>query len=244
MVCVGDTCYDAAIMNARQTEKQIRSGVDSTTAAGDAGMRLFSVGHSNHDWPTFVALLRRVGIAALADVRSSPYSRWLPHFNKGALENGLREQGIAYVFLGDLLGGRPGSRTLYDDEGCLDFERVRATAEFQRGLEQLTRHPLGSPLAFLCSEEDPLDCHRGLMIAPALGALGFSPNHLRKDGSIETNEQMEKRLLRETGVGIGLLDGLFAAMLTDEDRRALVAEAYRRRGRRKAYRLREDEERE
>ncbi|HWG47204.1 MAG TPA: DUF488 domain-containing protein [Gemmataceae bacterium] len=209
------------------------------TTAG-SGVRLFSVGHSNHDWPTFLALLQQAGVTALADVRSSPYSRWLPHFNKGPLESGLREQGIAYVFLGDLLGGRPTSRMLYDDEGYLDYERMRATTGFQRGLEQLTRGLLGSPVVFLCSEEDPLDCHRGLMIAPALAALGFPPNHLRKDGFIETNGEMESRLLRETGVGAGLLDGLFAAMLTEEDRRALLTEAYRQMARRKAYRIPED----
>ncbi len=121
---------------------------------------------------------------------------------------------------------------------------VRESAEFQRGLDRLTGDWLGSSVAFLCSEEDPLDCHRGLMIAPALLARGFAPNHLRKDGSIETNEEMERRLLRETGVGAGLLDGLFAAIVTDEDRRLLLAEAYRQRARRKAYRLREDEDTE
>jgi len=146
--------------------------------------------------------------------------------------------------LGDLLGGRPESRALYDDEGRVDYERVRETEMFQRGLDQLTRGLFGSPVAFLCSEEDPLDCHRGLMIAPALGALGFPPNHLRRDGSIETNEAMESRLLRATGVGAGLLDGLFAALVTDEDRLMLLAEAYRHMARRKAYRLPEDDDTE
>lgn len=203
---------------------------------GAIGVRLLSVGHSNHDWPAFVALLRGAGVAALADVRSHPYSRRYPYFNREPLKDGLREHGIAYVFLGDLLGGRPASPALYDDEGRVDYERVRRTAEFQRGLERLAHGLLGCTVAFLCSEEDPLDCHRGLMIAPALTEHGFTPGHLRKDSSIETNEAMENRLLRETRVGAGLLDGLFAAVLTEEDRQALLAEAYRRMARRKAYR--------
>jgi uncharacterized protein (DUF488 family) len=202
----------------------------------ETGVRLLSVGHSNHDWPTFVALLRGAGVTSLADVRSSPYSRRYPYFNKGPLEEGLREYDVAYVFLGDLLGGRPASPALYDDDGRVDYERVRRTAEFQRGLERLTRGLSGPTTAFLCSEEDPLDCHRGLMIAPALAARGFTPGHLRKDGTIETNEGMEGRLLRETRVGAGLLDGLFAAMITAADRRALLVEAYRRMARQKAYR--------
>src|SRR5262249_29152517 len=162
-----------------QTGKQMRN-------EGGTGVRLLSVGHSNHDWPIFVALLRGAGVATLADVRSSPYSRRHPYFNKGPLENGVGEHGIAYAFLGDLLGGRPASPTLYDDDGRVDYERVRRTADFQRGLERLTRGLPGPIIAFLCSEEDPLDCHRGLKIAPALVEHGLAPGHLRKDGFIET----------------------------------------------------------
>jgi hypothetical protein len=234
MVCARAACYDAVIMDVPRAERQMRN-------AREDGVRLLSVGHSNHDWPAFVALLRGASVTTLADVRSRPYSRRHPYFNKGPLEDGLREHGIAYVFLGNLLGGRPASDALYDDEGRVDYERVRRTAEFQRGLEQLTGGLLGPTIAFLCSEEDPLDCHRGLMIAPALAARGLTPSHLRKDGSLETNEAMEARLLRETGAGAGLLDGLFAAMLSAEDRQALLAEAYRRMARRKAYSLPKEE---
>jgi hypothetical protein len=102
----------------------------------------------------------------------------------------------------------------------------------------------GLTIALLCSEEDPLDCHRGLMIAPALSALGHALCHLRRDGSIETNEDMENRLLHETGIGAGLLDGLFAALLTEEDRQAMLAEAYQRMAVQKAYRMQEDEQAE
>lgn len=218
-------------MNVPRTGMQMRSG----GASPETAARPLSVGHSNHDWPAFVALLRGAGVTALTDVRSSPYSGRYPYFNKGPLESGLREYGIPYVFLGDLLGGRPASPALYDEEGRVDYERMRRTAEFQRGLERLTRGSLGDTVAFLCSEEDPLDCHRGLMIAPALAERGISPGHLRRDGSIETNEAMEDRLLRETKIGAGLIDGLFAHLLSAEDRRALVAEAYRQMGRRKAF---------
>lgn len=225
-------------MDEARTERQMPSALVGANAAA----RLLSVGHSNHDWPAFVALLRGAAVTALADVRSFPYSGRFPYFNRKPLARGLRREGIAYVFLGDLLGGRPAQPSLYDDEGCVDYERVRRTEAFQRGLDQLTQAGNGNTVAFLCSEEDPLDCHRGLMIAPALCERGFPPQHLRKDGSLETHEQTERRLLRETGVGAGLVDGLFAATLTEEDRRALLSEAYRRRARRKAYRWQGDAE--
>jgi hypothetical protein len=146
MVCTGSTGYDAAIMNESPTEKQMRS----ETAPPEASVRLLSVGHSNHDWPAFVALLRGAGVTAVADVRSRPASGRYPYFNKGPLESGLRAHGISYTFLGELLGGRPASRLLYDEEGRVDYERIRRTAEFQHGLEWLMSGLLG-----LAGEEPP-----------------------------------------------------------------------------------------
>ncbi len=204
--------------------------------------RLLSVGHSNHDWPRFLDLLRGAGVTAVADVRSSPYSRRLPEYNRGALEAALRQSGIAYVFLGDQLGGRPADRDLYDPEGWADYARVRRTASFRRGLDRLLLGAEDYTVAMLCAEEDPLDCHRGLMIAPALAELGRPPLHLRKDGSLETTADMERRLLKLTGVGDGLLDGLFAAQLGEDERRTLLAEAYRARNRKIAYRAQAEED--
>jgi uncharacterized protein (DUF488 family) len=203
--------------------------------------RLLSVGHSDHDLANFFTLLREAGVSAVADVRSSPYSRWLPHFSRGDLERSLAKEGIAYVFLGHLLGGRPDDPDLYDADQRVDYERVRGTEFFQEGLERLRQGLERYSIAALCSEEDPLDCHRGLMIAPALKATGLEMSHLRGDGRIETAAEMEARLLAETGVGAGLLDGLFAAQITAEDRAAFMAEAYRRQAKRRAFRQREDE---
>lgn len=209
-------------------------------------IRIISVGHSNHEWPAFAALLRQTGVTALADVRSSPYSGRHPHFNREPLMRGLSGEGIHYAFLGNWMGGRPGQPSLYDDDGRVNYERVRQTEAFQFGLDYLIRtvREWEYTTAFLCSEEDPLQCHRGLMIAPALSERGLPPHHLRKDGSVESNEQMERRLLRETGVGAGLIDGLFAATLTEEDHRFLLSEAYRCQARRKAYQLPLDSESE
>src|SRR5438105_2331658 len=97
-----------------------------STSGGQSG-RLFTVGHSNHEPEALLELLRGAGVTALADVRSSPFSRRLPQFNRPTLEAYLRHNGIAYVFLGGELGGRPASPELYDAAGWADYERVRAT---------------------------------------------------------------------------------------------------------------------
>jgi hypothetical protein len=200
--------------------------------------RLFSIGYSNHAMEHFLGLLVRAGVTALADVRTHPSSRRHPHTNRPLLVAALKRHGIAYVFLGDTLGGRPPDRDLYDADGRVDYERVRRTADFQRGLDRLLHGLAGFRVAMMCGEEDPLSCHRGLMITPALVERGLAPLHLRGDGSIETTEALERRLLDETQVGAGIVDGLFAATLTAEDHRDLLAQAYRAMARRKAFRLR------
>jgi hypothetical protein len=206
-----------------------------------AGPRLFSIGHSNHDLATFLRLLEGAGVTLVADVRSHPFSRRQPQFDRPELEQGLRERGIVYVFLGDRLGGRPTRLDLYDVGGRVDYDKVRATAAFRAGLEALLRRLEQHTVAMLCSEADPIVCHRGLMIAPALLEQGIEPGHIRRDGTVETSAELEQRLLAETGVGAGVLDGLFAAVVPAEERRALLAEAYRAQAARKAFRLRPGE---
>jgi uncharacterized protein (DUF488 family) len=201
---------------------------------------LYSVGHSNHAFAHFVGLLRQAGVGAVADVRSSPYSRRLPQYSREVLELALREHGIAYVFLGDLLGGRPADPDLYGADGRVDYEKVRRTTTFSHGLEQLTDGLQRHAVAMLCAEEDPLDCHRGLMIAPALLEWDVSTLHLRGDGSVEDTEETERRLLEITGLG-GEGNGLFATLMPPADRRALLADAYRRRAAAKAYKVRPNE---
>jgi uncharacterized protein (DUF488 family) len=199
---------------------------------------LYTIGHSHHKLPNLVKLVQSVGVTSVADVRSQPFSRRLPQFNRPDLEYGLNQSGLTYIFLGDLLGGRPSALSLYDEDGRVDYLRVRATDFFQQGLEHLLEARENGRVALLCAEEDPLDCHRGLMIAPPLVERGVSPWHLRGDGSLETMATMEERLLALTGVGEGMLDGLFASMVSAEERREYLKEAYRRQARTRAYRLR------
>jgi uncharacterized protein (DUF488 family) len=200
------------------------------------GPALYTVGHSDHDWDGFIALLRQAGVTAVADVRSQPYSRRQPHFNREALQRGLAAHSIAYLFLGDELGGRPMDPALYDGGGRVDYDRVRRTVAFQRGLERLLQLIDGDRITLLCSEDDPRDCHRGLLITPALRDRGVSPLHLRRDGTVETTDELERDLLRAAGLG-DVYEGLLAGLISDEERRQDLAEAYRRMAARKAYRL-------
>jgi uncharacterized protein (DUF488 family) len=206
-----------------------------------AACQLLSIGHSNHELPHFMQLLHGAGVTAVADVRSQPFSRRHPEYNRQELARQLKQQGIAYVFLGEKLGGRPSDSELYDDAGRVNYERVRATTAFCQGLDRLVGALARYRVVMLCSEEDPLDCHRGLMIAPALVERDIEPAHIRADGSVETTAAMEDRLLADTRVGKGIVDGLFAGQLGAEERQQLLHEAYRLMAQRKAFRLQAQE---
>jgi hypothetical protein len=208
----------------------------NSRTASDPHPRLRTIGHSNHELDRFLALLHGAGVTAVADVRSQPFSKRHPQFNGPELGDALDHCGIGYIFLGNALGGRPQSAGLYDAEGRADYERIRKTISFQQGLERLRLGLEEHTIALLCSEADPLDCHRGLMIAPALAEQGICAGHIHPDGRIESTAELEERLLAEAGQR-DMVEGLFAAQWSEEERQRTLADAYRWMAKRKAFRL-------
>ncbi len=157
-------------------------------------MSVFTIGHSTHALDSFVGLLRRHGVDEVADVRSTPYSRFNPQFNRDSLANSLVPHGIGYVFLGRELGGRPDDPACYEN-GRIRYDRVAATPVFQRGLEQVLHDSAGRSVALLCAEKEPLECHRTLLVAQALEVRGVTVRHIRADGTLENHEAAMDRLL-------------------------------------------------
>jgi hypothetical protein len=186
---------------------------------------ILTIGHSTHTYERFVELLRNAGVTAVADVRTSPHSRHFPHFNRGTIEAKLHADGIAYSFLGEELGGRPKSRKYYSD-GVADYERMAAAAEFKSGLKRVIDGAQKYRIALMCAEQDPLDCHRCLLIARALAERGMKAGHILPDGQIVSHSEIEDRLLSMSGRG---KDDLFAS------REEQLASAYRERARKVAY---------
>src|SRR5574337_1324041 len=156
---------------------------------------LFTVGHSNLDGRVFCETLRKFGVTLLIDVRSRPQSHRFPQFNQLELEQSLREAGIRYLFLGEELGGRPDDPKAYREDGLANYRARRKSHSFQQGIERVLAELGQNALALMCAEEDPLACHRFLMICPELVALGMEPRHIRKDGVVETQREAEDRLL-------------------------------------------------
>lgn len=162
---------------------------------GDAGLAIFTVGHSNHGQDDFVALLRRHAIGLVVDVRSAPFSRWAPHFNRRQIAAELTRQGIAYAYAGDRLGGRPDDPVCYKrgeiPTGDIDFLKevdypaVARQPWFQEGIARLLDLAAGETVALMCSEEDPARCHRHHLIAQDLLDRGVAVTHIRGDGTVE-----------------------------------------------------------
>ena len=156
---------------------------------------LYTIGHSNHTIENFIALLKRYGVTCIADVRSAPYSRYCPQFNKSALAASLQAAGIAYMFLGKELGGRPKDLSCYED-GCVDFRRVAKRDEFKRGIERLLADVPKYRIALMCAEKDPLQCHRTILVSRHLKKHNIHIKHILADGNIEEHTEAERRLVR------------------------------------------------
>lgn len=192
---------------------------------------IYTIGHSNVSSEAFITLLRQHAISAVADVRSQPYSRYLPHFSQGPLKAALREAGIAYVFLGRELGARP------DDPGCYQngravYARIAATARFAEGLERLRRGAARERIALLCTEKDPITCHRTILVCRHLREHA-SIAHILADGSLEPHQSLERRLLE--------LHGLHQLnFLNPKSPTELLEEAYDRQGEQIAYQVAEE----
>ncbi|HEX5753874.1 MAG TPA: DUF488 domain-containing protein [Archangium sp.] len=170
----------------------------SRTMGGSDSLVIYTIGHSNHDVKKFTALLRGAGITAVADVRSTPFSRFTPQFNRSALKVVLAEAGIAYSFLGEELGARPKDRACYRD-GTAVYELIAKTSFFQAGLERVLKGTQRYRIALMCTEKDPLDCHRNILVARHLGARGACIRHILANGRVEENAATELRLLKLTG---------------------------------------------
>ena len=191
----------------------------------DSQTTVFTIGHSTLPYERFLALLRGAGITAVADVRSAPFSRHQPHFNRDQLSAELKVDGIAYVFMGAELGGRPKGTEFYCD-GVADYERMAETPAFKAGLARVKDGAARHRIALMCSEQSPFDCHRCLLVGRALSREGVTVRHLLPEGDVIDQCGIEAELLEAAG-----LDGL-DLFASPQERTDL---AYRRRATKVAF---------
>jgi uncharacterized protein (DUF488 family) len=152
---------------------------------------IYTIGHSNHSEEHFFELLKSHNIDVLTDVRSQPFSRYTPHFNRESLQVTLPTCGARYVFMGDQLGGRPIGDQFYDAFGHVLYYRVAEAGFFLKGISRIEQGIQSYRIAMMCSEEDPLVCHRHRLVARVLRQRGVPVMHIRDDGKLQSYEDVE-----------------------------------------------------
>ncbi|MFD0486112.1 uncharacterized protein DUF488 [Saccharopolyspora erythraea NRRL 2338] len=192
------------------------------------------IGHSTHGFPSFVRLLRQHEVTAVADVRSVPVSRFTPQFNRGSVERGLRQAGIRYAFLGKELGARTDDTTCYVN-GRVQYGRLAEKPEFVSGIERLMKGAQTERIAVMCTEGEPLDCHRTVLIARVLTERGVTIEHIHGDGRIESHTSAMERLMEMFGLAEADLfrtpvERLEEALSRQEHRIAYIDEELRSEG--------------
>lgn len=156
-------------------------------------MQIFTIGHSNQTPEIFLKLLLDARIEVLVDVRSVPSSKWVTFANKENLKPLIESANIKYIYLGDLLGGRPQDTDLVDRQnGKADYELIRKKEYYQHGIVQLTRLLEQHRVCIMCAEEDPNHCHRNLLVAESLRQNGVKILHIRGNGQVQTDEELWK----------------------------------------------------
>jgi uncharacterized protein (DUF488 family) len=186
---------------------------------------ILTIGHSNHPIERFLALLKQHGVETLADVRSVPFSRFNPQFNRKPLEAALAAEGIHYLFLGEELGARSTDPTCYDGDR-VNYAKLAATASFRRGIERVSSESQSRRVALMCAEREPLDCHRTILVTRELERAHVPVAHILADGMLEPHERTRERLLELQKLPS---DDLFA------DHESLINAAYDARAAQIAY---------
>ncbi len=155
--------------------------------------KIFTIGHSNHPIENFLSLLEKHEIDVVVDARSSPFSKFSPQFNQQNLKLSIRVAGRKYLFLGLELGGMPRDSSFYDNEGYVLYWKIAESELFQQGIQRLRTGIAAYTVALLCGEEDPLHCHRRLLIGRVLRQLGVELIHIRGNGLVQTEAELESR---------------------------------------------------
>ncbi len=210
--------------------------------------KLLTIGHSNLSIEDFIALLQQHQITAVADVRSRPYSRYLPHFNQEPLKSVLLNTGIKYVFLGRELGARTEDLNCYIGGKAL-YEKIAATAAFAEGIQRIIQGAQKYKIALMCAEKDPISCHRTILVGKQLRQLNIEIEHILNDGSLETHQHLEARLIElhklqpPKTIQLSLFsDRACEKAINFDSPEEVLREAYRRQGDKIAYVEKEKQE--
>lgn len=177
---------------------------------------IYTIGYGNRSIKDFIDLLKRYHIQYLVDVRSAPYSKYNPDFSSRPLQAFLHDRNIAYLYLGDQLGGRPKDPDCYTDDNHVDYERCETKAFYLDGIGRLEKASVeGHSVVVMCSELRPEECHRSKLIGRTLVERGIPVQHIDENGDLKSQGDiinlLEKKLGLDTPQQMGLFNDTSAA---------------------------------
>lgn len=199
---------------------------------------IYTIGYSGFSLDDFIKCLKHYKISSLIDVRSTPFSQYFQEYNKDYLQKKLKSEGIIYRNYREEFGARQTNIEYYPN-GYLDFNLFTKSFSFLQGIEKIEKGiNLGYVFALMCAEKDPISCHRNIMVGKAMAEMGFLIKHIHADCSLENQEEIEERMLKEYFPERNQLS-FFEENQSDED---LIRISYERKNREIGYKIAEDEE--
>ncbi|MFR3911612.1 MAG: DUF488 family protein [Clostridium paraputrificum] len=199
-------------------------------------MEIFTIGHSNYDVERLIDMLRRYNINCVVDIRGTPYSKYNIQYNKETIQKTLEREGFIYIYMAKELAAKRINKVSYNDEGYSDFEKVVKEEEFIKGIERLRNGcKKGYRIALLGAMQDPIRCHRAILVGRALRDAGFNVKHILHDYSIGNQEDIENSLLEKYyKAGYQLTLDCLNSNISEED---MINEGYRNANKEIGYRI-------
>lgn len=199
--------------------------------------KLYTIGHSLYDKEKFLKLIKNYNINYLLDVRSTPYSKYAPQYNADVIGKYLEENSVRYVPMGKRFGARQKDMSLYDEDGILDFSKTRQTVFFQNAVGSVLKGlDSGSNIVLMCTEKNPIECHRTILISKSFYDIGVPVKHILSNGKYVTQENINDELLdmyfpdRAQMTLLDMVNGV-------RDDKELLEEAYRKRNKEIGYQI-------
>ncbi len=160
-------------------------------------MEIFTIGHSNYNVEKLIDMLRYYNINCVVDIRGTPYSKYNVQYNKEIIRQTLINEGFVYIYMAKEFAAKRENKESYNNEGYSDFEKVIYEEDFKNGIKRLKIGcEKGYRIALLGAMQDPIRCHRSILVGRALVENGFRVKHILDDYSIASQDDIEKSILK------------------------------------------------
>ena len=190
-------------------------------------MEIFAIGHSNYPYDKLIEMIKKYGIDCVVDIRETPYSKYNTQYNREVLRENLKSSGFTYVYMGHEFGAKRQTKESYNDDGYADFEKVIKEESFLKGIERITKGlQMGYKIVLLGAMQEPIRCHRSIMLGKYLNEKGFDVKYIMHEGNIVNQDYIEEDLLNKyfsdrNQLSIDSLLGI------DKSREEMIEEGYK-----------------